>query len=95
MQREAAVVSERLTSDSCIVFLSEGLSKDLFVFFEPRLDHYECLNFFHRRVIIAIHPYVSAKERTDVASYFRALNFHEAERVPIGRGEVIVLQQTR
>lgn len=95
MQREAAAISDRLTSSSCIVFLSEGLSKDLFVLFEPQLDRYECLNFFHRRVIVAVHPYVSAQERTDVASYFRALNFHEKETVQIGRGEIIVFEQTR
>lgn len=95
MQREAAAISDRLSSDSCIVFLSQGLSKDLFILFEPQIDRYECLNFFHRRVIVAIHPYVSVKERVDVASYFRALNFHETERTQMGDGEIIVLEQPR
>jgi hypothetical protein len=93
LQRQAAAISQRLTGDSCIVFLTHGLSKDLFVLFQPQLDQHECHTFFHRRVIVAIHPYVGLKERTDVASYFRALNFHEKERFQIGRGEIMVLEQ--
>jgi hypothetical protein len=95
LQRETTAISQRLTADSCIVFLSEGLSKELFAPFQPPLDRYECLNFFHRRVILAIHPYVSLKWRTDADSYFRAVNFHEVERVRVGEGEVVVLEQSR
>ncbi len=95
VQREAAAISQRLTGNSCIVFLSEGLSKYPFVLFEPQLAHYECLNFFHHRVIVAIHPYVGVKDRMDVSSYFRALNFREKERVQMGRGEIVVLEQAK
>jgi hypothetical protein len=95
VQTEAAEISQRLTGDSCVVFLSEGLSKELFVLFQPQLGRYECLNFFHRRVMLAIHPYVSPKWRTDADSYFRALNFREAKRLHIGDGEVVVLEQSK
>jgi hypothetical protein len=53
------------------------------------------LNFFHRRVILAIHPYVNLKWRTDADSYFRAVNFHEVERLRVGEGEVVVLEQSK
>ena len=95
MEREAAAVANRVTKNSCIVFLSEGLSKYLFLLFEPQLAPSECLNFFHRRAIVAIHPYVAVKDRKDVTSYFHALNFWEKERVYVGGGEIIVFQQTR
>ena len=95
MRQEAAAISQRVTDNSCIVFLSEGLSKYLFVLFEPQLADYECLNFFHRRVIVAIHPYVGAKDRMDVTSYFRALNFREKERVQMGRGGIMVFEQAK
>lgn len=94
MQREAAAVSNRVTKNSCVVFLSEGLSKYLFLLFQPQLAPYECLNFFHHRAIVAIHPYVAAKERMDVASYFHALTFREKERIYAGGGEILVFEQT-
>jgi hypothetical protein len=92
LEGQAAAVSSRLANGSCVVFLSEGLSKDLFTLFQPQLADHECLNFFHRRVIIATHPYVSLKWRTDADSYFHALNFHEQERLRIGTGEIVVLE---
>jgi hypothetical protein len=95
MQGEAVAISQRLTSNSCVVFLSEGLSRSLFVLFEPELSKYECLNFFHHRVIVAVHPYVGAKDRMDVTSYFRALNFQQKERVQMGRGEILVFEQPK
>lgn len=95
LEGQAAAISSKLTNGSCVVFLSEGLSKNLFTLFQPELVDRECLNFFHRRVVIAIHPYVSLKWRSDVDSYFQALNFHEHERVRFGTGEIVVLEQSK
>ena len=36
-----------------------------------------------------------AKDRMDVASYFRALNFREKERVQMGRGGIMVFEQAK
>ena len=93
VQAQAATVSRELTASSCIVFLSEGLSKDLFIFFQPQLASYECLNFFHHRVMLAIHPYVGVSYRKDADSYFRGLGFHETRRFSEGDGEVVILEQ--
>jgi hypothetical protein len=38
---------------------------------------------------------VGAKDRVDVTSYFRALNFQEKEQVEMGRGEILVFEQPK
>jgi hypothetical protein len=93
VQAQAAAISRELMGDSCVVFISQGLSKDLFVLFQPRLASHECLNFFHHRVILAIHPYVAADERANADSYFSGLGFHQLRRLSFGRGEVVILEQ--
>ncbi len=93
VQAQAATISDELTDSSCIVFLSEGLSKDLFVLFRPQLASHECLNFFHQRVIIAIHPYVGTYDRENAASYFRGLGFRETKRFHRGTGGTVIMEQ--
>lgn len=95
VQAQAAAISRELTGNACVVFISQGLSKDLFVLFQPRLAQYECLNFFHHRVILAIHPYVGEEDRKHADSYFYGLGFHERRRLSFGRGEVVILEQAK
>lgn len=84
-----------MQGDACVVFVSEQLSEPMFLLFEPRLARYECLNFAHRRIVLASHPYVRADQQQDAESYFHALNFQEAKRVRVGGGQVLVLDQSR
>lgn len=93
VQAQAAAISRELTGNACVVFISQGLSKDLFVLFQPRLAQYECLNFFHHRVVLAIHPYVGEDDRKHADSYFYGLGFHERKRLSFGHGEVVILEQ--
>lgn len=95
VQKQAAIIANQLKGNSCVVFVSQGFSKDLFVLFEPQLERQECLNFFHHRIVLAIHPYVSERSRQDAHSYFRGLGFHEIGDVQIGQGEVLTFQQNQ
>ena len=92
-QEEAALVAPELTSGSCVVFISEGLSRSLFLLFQPDLENRECLNFFHRQVVLASHPYVRPDQQQDGESFFRGLNFHEIRRTRAGGGQIIVMEQ--
>jgi hypothetical protein len=87
-----AAVKE-LTDDSCVVFLSEKLSRSLFDVIEPRLRQKECINFFHKRILLLSHPYVLPDEQEDGEDYFRGLNYHEVKRVRAGAGLLVVLEQ--
>lgn len=89
----AAAVPAQLTGDSCVVFVSERLSQTLFRVFEPDLVRHECLNFFHSKVVLASHPYVTPDQQQDAESYFRGLNFIETKRIKTGGGQIVVMQQ--
>ena len=95
LQAETALIRPQLTGDSCVVFVSERLSKSLFLLFDPALDTHECLNFFHKRVVLASHPYVRPDEQANAESYFRGLNFREESRMSAGGGKIIVLEQNQ
>ncbi|MGA8028042.1 MAG: hypothetical protein WB992_12940 [Bryobacteraceae bacterium] len=95
MQAVAALVRPELKGDSCVVFVSEKLSKSLFILFDPELDKHECMTFFHPRVILASHPYVRPDQQEDAESYFRGLNFKETKRVREGGGEIVVMEQSK
>jgi hypothetical protein len=87
------VAVKELTDDSCVVFLSEKLSRSLFDVIEPRLRQKECLNFFHKRILLLSHPYVLPDEQADGEDYFRGLNYHEVKRVRAGSGVLVVVEQ--
>ena len=87
------VARQQLTGDSCIVFVSEGLSGYLFVVFDPAFMKLECLNFYHHRVVLASHPWVLPEQQRDAESYFRGLNFYEVKRLSPQGSQVVVMEQ--
>jgi hypothetical protein len=89
---EAAAIVPNLTANSCVVFLSAGLSRDLFAFFQPALAHRDCLEFFHERIVVAEHPFVTADQKANADTFFRALNFIPVRTQSIGGGEIVVWQ---
>ena len=89
----SGVAVKELSDDSCVVFLSEKLSRSLFEVIEPRLRQNECLNFFHKRILLLSHPYVLPDEQEDGEDYFRGLNYHEVKRVRAGAGLLVVVEQ--
>lgn len=92
VQTEAARVAPELTSNSCVVFVSQRFSKVLFVLFAPELANRECLNFFHKRIVLASHPYVRPEQQADAESFFRGLNFSETKRIRSGGGQIVIMQ---
>mgnify|MGYP001552684066 CR=1 FL=1 len=90
----SATAKQQISGDACIVFVSEALSKAILTFSEPDLDHHECLDFFHRKIILASHPYVREDQQRDAESYFKGLNFLEKKRITVGCGQVIVIEQS-
>ncbi len=93
LQATAASVPGQLQGDSCVVFVSERFSRALFLVFEPELARHECLDFFHSRIVLAIHPYVTLDQQQDAESYFRGLDLVETNRLYAGGGRVVVMQQ--
>jgi len=93
VQTETHVVEQQLGPNSCVVFVSERFAKILFEIFAPDLKGRECLNFFHQRVVLAVHPYVGSDHEENAESFFRGLSFVETKRIPEGRGQVVVMQQ--
>jgi hypothetical protein len=81
--------------DACVIFTSEKQSRYLFLLFQPELERSECQNFFHRRIVLAIHPFVKPEEQREVEQYFRGLSFVEINRVKAAGGEVITLRPGR
>jgi hypothetical protein len=88
-------VRPQLTGDSCVVFVSQRLSRYLFEVFDPGLTKYECQNFFHKRVVLAIHPFVRADQERDARVFFRGLDFDETNRSVSNEGKVITLDAHR
>lgn len=93
VQAETQLVEQELGPNSCVVFVSERFAKILFEIFAPDLKKRECLNFFHKRVVLAIHPYVRSDQQENAESFFRGLSFVETKRIREGRGEIVVMQQ--
>ena len=94
-EAEAALIAPELTSDACVVFVSERFSKPLFQLFQPGLKERECLTFSHERIVLASHPYVGPEQQTNAESFFRGLNFSETKRIRSGGGQIVIMQQIR
>ena len=94
LAREAALIRPELQGDACVVFVSQGLSKLLFLVFDPGLEQHVCRDFFHARTVLASHPYVHASQQKNAESFFRGLNFTEIKRLPVGGGQIVVMQST-
>lgn len=92
IKKVASTAVPEIDQNSCVVFVSERLSPVIFRTLEPKLSPIECLDFFHRRIIMVSHPYVEAAQQKDAEVYFRGLNFHEVKRMSAGGGQVIVLE---
>ena len=82
-----------LSSDSCVVFVSQGLSRSVLTYFDPELGRKECFHFFHTRVVLASHPYVRPDQQEDAESFFRGLNFSISKRMDVGQGTIVVMDQ--
>ena len=82
-----------LSGDACLVFVSQGLSKTVLTYFDPTLGSKECFHFFHKRVVLASHPYVRPDQQEDAESFFRGLNFGVAEHAEVGTGTIVVMDQ--
>jgi hypothetical protein len=89
---ESRYITPELAGDSCVIFVSFGYSKSLFLLFQPQLESRECQNFFHHRVVLASHPYVRPDQRADAEGYFRGLNYSVVKRIRSGGGEIVVEQ---
>jgi hypothetical protein len=91
--RAARLIAPQLTGDSCVVFVSESLSKTIFTVFDSHLEERECTNFFHKRIVLASHPFVRPDQQEDAESFFRGLNFTERKRIIASGSKIIVLEQ--
>ena len=89
----ASRVTREIRGDSCVVLVSERLSPRLFLLFQPELKQKECLNFLHKQVVLAIHPFVLSEQQHDAESFFEGLNFVETKRIRIKGGEIIDMNQ--
>ena len=91
MDELAGLVQPEMKGDACLVFVSEKLSRFLFEVYQPDLEHYECQNFFHKRVVLAVQPYVRADQLRDAEVYFKGLDFKEVNRQLSAGGQVITM----
>lgn len=91
--KAVGLVGPQLTGNSCVVFVSESLSKSIFLVFDPGLGAHECKDFFHKRVVLASHPFVRPDQQEDAESFFRGLNFQEKKRLEESGSKIIVLEQ--
>jgi hypothetical protein len=92
LRSEALLVRPQLRGDSCVVFVSRRLSRPLFLLLDPSLQPNECRNFFHHRVVLASHAYVTPFQQEDAESFFRGLNFVEVKRIRAGGGQIVVVE---
>jgi 4-amino-4-deoxy-L-arabinose transferase-like glycosyltransferase len=92
LRSETFLIRPQLRGDSCVVFVSERLSRNLFLLLDPSLQADECGNFFHHRVVLASHAYVTPFQQEDAESFFRGLNFVEVKRIRAGGGQIIVME---
>jgi hypothetical protein len=94
LRGEANAIPPLLTGDSCVVFVSQGLSKNLFLMLKPSLESHICQDFFHQRAVLASHAYVRPDQQENAESFFRGLNFTEVKRLRIGGGQIVVVENT-
>jgi hypothetical protein len=87
------VAVQEISEDSCVVFISDRLSGNLFDVIEPRLRQKECKHFFYKRILLLSHPYVLPAEQEDGEGYFRGLSYYQVKRLYAGSGVVVVLEQ--
>jgi hypothetical protein len=92
LRTEAEMIRPQLFGDSCVVFVSEGLSKDLFLMLDPSLEPRICQNFFHHRAVLASHAYVRPAQQENAESFFRGLNFIEVKRWRVGGGQIVIVE---
>ena len=59
--------------------------------FDPGLEKYECQNFFHKRAVLAIHPFVRPDQERDARVFFRGLDFKETHIDTVDGGKVIAV----
>jgi len=90
-----ALVRPQLGGDTCVVFVSQRLSRYIFEVYDPDLAKYECQNFFHKRIVLAIHPFVRPEQEHDARIFFRGLDFEETHRDVLGDGKVITMDSMR
>ena len=95
---DVEAVADRATreirsDDACVVLVSERLSPRLFLLFQPELKQKECVDFLHKQVVLAIHPFVLPEQQQDAETFFRGLNFEETKRIRIKGGEIIDMNQ--
>jgi len=95
MAKLAALVRPQLGGDTCVVFVSQRLSRYLFEVYDPSLSKYECQNFFHKRVVLAVHPFVRPEQEREARLFFRGLDFEETHREILGDGKIITMDSTR
>jgi hypothetical protein len=95
MARLAGLVHPQLAGDACLVFVSERLSRYLFEVFDPGLEKYECQNFFHKRIVMAIHPFVRSDQEREARVFFRGLDFKETHIDNVEGGKVIAAEAQR
>lgn len=93
LAKATRLIAPELTADSCVVFVSERLSRAIFRVFDPNLASHECKNFFHKRIVLASHPFVRADQQDDAESYFRGLNFVQEKQIATSGSKIIVLEQ--
>ncbi len=95
MAKLTALVRPQLGGDTCVVFVSQRLSRYLFEVYDPDLAKYECQNFFHKRVVLAVHPFVKPEQEREARLFFRGLDFEETHRDVLGDGKIITMDATR
>ena len=71
------------------------MSRYLFEVFDADLSKHECQNFFHKRVVLAIHPFVKPDQEREARIFFRGLDFEETHRDILGDGKVITMDAQR
>jgi 4-amino-4-deoxy-L-arabinose transferase-like glycosyltransferase len=94
VQAIADAVTPELTKDTCVVLVSEGLSRPIFLTLRPDLAQRECHQFFNPQVVLLLHPLVRPDQQENAESFFRGLNFVDVKRMRIGGGQVIVMRQS-
>jgi hypothetical protein len=89
---ESRYVGPELTSNSCVVFVSEYFSRPLFFIFQPQLESHECREFFNSRIVLASHPYVRPDEQANAEGAFVGLGFKVVKRIRSGGGQIVVFE---
>ncbi len=89
------LIRPELGEEGCVVFVSEHLSRHLFLLFDPSLEKSECRSFTHPRIILAEHPYVTPAQKRNAELYFRGLNFVESKRQSAAGGSVVTLDDEK